>query len=66
MPINLDNTTLVKTRVTPFSREPLLGLLTLETDQGRKRIKIDEESANDLLEEILAFFGVPRSPPPSP
>lgn len=59
---NPDDTKLIKTRILPFSREPLLGLLMLETSEGPKRIAIDEHTAGDLLDEVLAFFGVPRPP----
>jgi hypothetical protein len=62
MMIDADYAKLRKSRLTPLSKNPLLGLLTLKTDQGQHRIQINETSANDLLDEVLAFFGVPRPP----
>lgn len=59
-PIELVNATLIKSRIFATPLQPRKGILTLETSEGLKRMKIDEESANDLLDEILAFFGVPR------
>jgi hypothetical protein len=49
--------------MTTLSKDPLRGLLTLDTDQGQSRIEIDEDSANGLLDEVLALFGVPRPSP---
>jgi hypothetical protein len=66
MQIDLDKTKLIKTRILTYSAEPRLGVMTLETNEGRKRITIDADSANDLLDEVLAFFGVPRPPPDHP
>lgn len=51
---------LKKANLTVLSKQPLRGLLMLETDQGQSRIEIDEDSANGLLDEVLALFGVPR------
>jgi len=62
MIIDVNNPKLIKTNMMMLSKDPLRGLLTLETDQGQSRIEIDEDSANALLDEILALFGVPRPP----
>lgn len=51
---------LLKANLSVLSKQPLKGLLTLETDQGQRRIEIDEDTANQLLDEVLALFGVPR------
>lgn len=58
--IAADDAKLVKANLTVLSKQPLRGLLMLETDQGQSLIEIDEDSANDLLDEVLALFGVPR------
>ena len=62
MIIDVNNLKLKKSHLTLLSKEPLAGLLTLETDQGQVRFEINEDSANDLLDEVLALFGVPRPP----
>jgi hypothetical protein len=51
---------LVTANLTVLSKQPLRGLLMLETDQGQSHIEIDEDTANVLLDEVLALFGVPR------
>lgn len=62
MIIDVNHPKLIKTNLMVLSKEPLRGLLTLETDQGQSCIEIDEDSANGLLDEVLALFGVPRPP----
>jgi hypothetical protein len=62
MIIDVNNPKLKKSHLMPLSKEPLVGLLTLETDQGQSLVEIDEDSANGLLDEVLALFGVPRPP----
>lgn len=62
MLIDVNNPKLMKANLILLSKEPLRGLLTLETDQGQSCIEIDEDSANGLLDEVLALFGVPRPP----
>ena len=62
MTVQINNPKLKKSHLTTLSKEPLVGLLTLETDQGQQRVEIDERSANGLLDEVLALFGVPRPP----
>lgn len=53
-------TKLIGSRIVTISSEPLLGVITIETDAGSQRLTIDELSADALLEEVLFFFGVPR------
>ena len=60
MRIDVGNPKLIKTQLTIVSSAPLRGLLVLDTEQGQTRVEIDEESANDLLDEVLALFGVRR------
>ncbi|WP_455270673.1 hypothetical protein [Rhizobium herbae] len=62
MIIDVNNPKLKKSHLTQLSKEPLVGLLTMETDQGQQRVELNEDSANGLLDEILALFGVPRPP----
>jgi hypothetical protein len=62
MRIDVNNPKLMKTNLTFLSKEPLRGLLVMDTDCGQKRVEIDEDSANDLLDEVLALFGVRRPP----
>jgi hypothetical protein len=62
MIIDVNNPKLIRTHMMMLSTDPLRGLLTLETDQGQSRIEMDEDSANGLLDEVLALFGVPRPP----
>ncbi len=62
MIIDVNHPKLIKTNLMVLSKEPLRGLLTLETEQGQSCIEIDEDSANGLLDEVLALFGVPRPP----
>ena len=62
MTVRIGNPKLQKSHLTTLSKDPLIGLLTLETDQGQQRVEIDERSANGLLDEVLALFGVPRPP----
>ncbi|WP_457587245.1 hypothetical protein [Ensifer canadensis] len=62
MIVDVNNPKLLKTSLVLLSKDPLRGLLTLETDQGQSRVQIDEDSANSLLDEVLALFGVPRPP----
>ncbi|MCV9998502.1 hypothetical protein OE766_09605 [Pararhizobium sp. YC-54] len=62
MIIDVTTLKLKKSHLMPLSKEPLAGLLTLETDQGQVRFEINEDSANNLLDEVLALFGVPRPP----
>jgi len=60
MIIDVNNPKLLKTNMMLLSTDPLRGLLTLETDQGQNRIELDEDSANGLLDEVLALYGVQR------
>jgi hypothetical protein len=60
MKIEPDTPKLIRTRVSMVSKTPPLGKLTIETSGGTQHFAIDEESATDLLDEILSFFGVPR------
>lgn len=60
MIIDVNNLKLKKSHMMQLSKEPLVGLLTLETEQGQARFEIDGVSANSLLDEVLSFFGVPR------
>lgn len=62
MRIDVKNPRLKKSHLITLSKEPLRGLLTLETDKGQQRVEIDGDSANGLLDEVLALFGVPRPP----
>lgn len=62
MTVQICNPRLKKAQLTTLSEKPLVGLLTLETDQGHQSVEIDEGSANALLDEVLALFGVPRPP----
>jgi hypothetical protein len=62
MIIDVNNPKLLKTNMISLSKEPLRGLLMLETDQGQSRIEIDEDSANGLLDEVLSLYGVRRPP----
>ncbi|WP_428428653.1 hypothetical protein [Pararhizobium sp.] len=60
MRIDISNPKLIKSQLTLVSSAPLRGLLVMETDQGQTRVEIDEDSANGLLDEVLALFGVRR------
>ena len=60
MIIDVNNLKLKKSHMLQLSNKPLVGLLTLETEQGQASFEIDEDSANSLLDEVLSFFGVPR------
>lgn len=60
MIIDVNNPKLISSQLTLLSQDPLRGLLVLETDQGQSRVEIDEDSANQLLDETLALFGVRR------
>lgn len=62
MIIDVNNPKLLSTSLMLLSKDPLRGLLTLKTDQGQGQVEIDEDSANELLDEVLALFGVPRAP----
>ena len=62
MIIDVNNPKLLKTNMMLLSKDPLRGLLTLETDQGQSRIEIDGNSANGLLDEVLSLYGVRRPP----
>jgi len=60
MIIDVNNLKLKKSHMLQLSNKPLVGLLTLETEQGQASFEIDEDSANRLLDEVLSLFGVPR------
>ncbi|WP_426230490.1 hypothetical protein [Pararhizobium sp. DWP3-4] len=62
MIVDVNNPKLIKSQLTLLSNDPLRGLLVMDTDKGQARVEIDEDSANDLLDEILSLFGVPRPP----
>lgn len=62
MIIDVQNPKLLTTSLQLLSKNPLRGLLVMDTDHGQSRIEIDEDSANGLLDEVLALFGVPRPP----
>lgn len=60
MRVDVKNPKLIQTRLMLVSKDPLRGLLVMDTDQGQGRVEIDEDTANDLLDEVLSLFGVPR------
>lgn len=60
MRVDVNSPKLIQTRLMPVSKDPLRGLLVMDTNQGQVRVEIDEDSANDLLDEVLSLFGVPR------
>jgi hypothetical protein len=60
MRVDVNSPKLIQTRLMLVSKDPLRGLLVMDTDQGQVRVEIDEDSANDLLDEVLSLFGVPR------
>lgn len=60
MRIDVKNSKLIKSQLTVLSSAPLRGLLVMDTDQGQTFVEIDEDSANGLLDEVLALYGVRR------
>jgi hypothetical protein len=50
---------LVHVRLSRLSKEPDLGVLTLTTNTGVRKMSIDAMRAELLLDELLAYFDAP-------
>jgi hypothetical protein len=52
---------LVHVRLSRLSKEPDLGVITFTTSSGMRKLSLDAMRAEQLLDEVLAYFDVPCS-----